>query len=147
MAVYAENKRVRANYDVLETFEAGIVLTGHEVKAVRAGKVSLKGAYVLAKGDKAELVGAIISPYQVNNVPETYNPRRPRPLLLHRHELRSLIGASQQQGLTLVPTRMYNNNSRVKLEFVLAKGLKKHDRREKIKKREFERRRQKLMDR
>ncbi len=145
MASYAENKGVRNQYEILNTYEAGLVLLGHEVKAVRAGKVSLKGAYVVVKGGKAELVGAIISPYQVNNVAETYNPRRARPLLLHKRELNSLIGATQQQGLTLVPLKMYNKNSHIKLEFALGKGLKKHDKRQRIKDKEFQRRKQKLL--
>lgn len=144
MPIYAENKGARRNYEILETFEAGIVLLGHEVKAVRAGKCSLKGASVIAKGASALLVGAVISPYQVNNVPDTYLPRRPRQLLLTKRELASLIGATQQ-GLTLVALKLYNKNSRIKLEFALGKGLKKQDRREKIKRREFERRKKKLL--
>ena len=152
---YAENKGVHNSYDILDKYEAGLVLHGYEVKAVLAGKISLRGAYVTVKSGgsggatgrssaKAQLVGATISPYQENNVPESYNPKRARTLLLGRAELRALVGLSQQKGLTLVPLSVYNKNSKIKLEFAVGKGLKKHDQREKLKTKEFKRRKQQL---
>ena len=145
MVDYAQNKGLARSYEFRDRFEAGVVLLGHEVKAVRAGKVSLRGAFVVANAGGARLKGALISPYQQNNVPEQYNPRRERALLLHKNQLNALVGASNQHGLTILPVRMYSSSSRIKLEIVIGRGLKKHDQREKLKQKEFERRRHKLL--
>lgn len=133
------NKHARYDYEILETFEAGLVLTGYEVKAIKTGKASLSGAYVILRDHQAYLINAHISAYQPANMPRDYDPERPRKLLLTLAELKSLIGKTKQKGLTLTPIRMYTKKGRIKLEFALAKGKKKTDKRESIKKREDER--------
>lgn len=140
MPVLAKNPRAKFDYHIKETFEAGIVLAGYEVKAVKKGHISLKGAYVTLKNEEAYLINAHISPYQPKNMPNDYEPTRTRKLLLHRKELKSLIGQTKQKGLTLVPMRVYTKHNRIKLEFGLGRGKKKYDKRESIKKREAQRR-------
>tara|TARA_B100000745_G_C20092389_1_gene373454 strand:+ start:198 stop:644 length:447 start_codon:yes stop_codon:yes gene_type:complete len=134
-----DNKKVRFNYEVLEELEAGISLLGHEVKAIKAGKGSLLGAYVIVRGNEAFLVEADISPYQANNVPENYDQRRPRKLLLHKKELASLVGFEKEKGLTLIPLSLYNKGRKIKVAIGVARGKKKHDKRETIKKRDTDR--------
>jgi SsrA-binding protein len=135
--VLAENKKAYFNYTILETFEAGLVLMGTEVKSIRLGNMSLKAAYVVisAKGEPT-LIGAHISPYQPGNDPAHYKPDQTRKLLLKKKEIEYLIGKSHQKGLTLVPLRVYNKKSKIKLEFGIAKGKKEFDKREVIKERE-----------
>lgn len=140
MPVLAKNPRAKFDYHIKETFEAGIVLAGYEVKAIKKGHISLKGAYVTLKNEEAYLINAHISPYQPKNMPKDYEPTRTRKLLLHRKELKSLIGQTKQKGLTLVPMRVYTKRNRIKLEFGLGRGKKKYDKRESIKKREAQRR-------
>lgn len=135
----AENRRARYDYEILETYEAGLVLFGHEVKAIKTGHISLRGSYVIIKNNEAYLLNAFIPPYQPANTPEDYNPERTRKLLLNKSEIRSLIGKSKQKGLTLVPLRIYTKKSKLKLEFGIGKGKRKIDKREAIKKRETER--------
>lgn len=137
--ILAENKRARFNYQILETFESGIVLTGQEVKSVKAGRVNLAGSFVVLRNEEAFLIGAKIPPWQPKNAPSNYNPERSRKLLLRKLELKSLIGKAKQKGLTLVPTRVYNKRGLIKLEFAVAKGKRRVDKRELIKKREVER--------
>ena len=139
MSAYASNDRARFDYEILETFEAGLLLEGHEVKSVRNGKISIKGSYVQIFGNEAYLVGGLISPYQPGNVPSDYDSQRTRKLLLKRSELKYLIGKSQEAGLTLVPIKVYNKNNLIKLEIGVARGKKKYDKRETIKKRETDR--------
>ena len=134
-----DNKKVRFNYEVLEELEAGISLLGHEVKAIKAGKGSLLGAYVIVRGNEAFLVEADISPYQANNVPENYDQRRPRKLLLHKKELASLVGYEKEKGLTLIPLSLYNKGRKIKVAIGVVRGKKKHDKREAIKKRDTDR--------
>lgn len=136
---YANNPKVHFNYEILESFEAGLVLSGSEVKAIRAGKCSIQGSYVKILNNEAYLIGALVSPYQANNVPEGYDAQRTRKLLLKRKELKYLIDKSQEAGLTLVPFKIYNKNGLIKLEIGLARGKKKYDKRETIKKRDVER--------
>jgi SsrA-binding protein len=135
------NKRARFDYELLESFEAGIRLAGHEVKAVKAGQINLTGSFVvLHAGHKPtlNLINANIHLYPgAGKI--AYDPTRSRALLLHRREINYLIGKLQQKGLTLVPTRVYTKNNLVKLEFALARGKKKFDKRETIKKREVDR--------
>jgi SsrA-binding protein len=119
--------------------EAGLVLAGHEVKAIRNNKVSIHGAYVKIFDSEAFLVGAIISPYQPGNVPVDYDSQRSRKLLLKKSELKYLIGKSQEKGLTLVPLKIFDAHGLIKLELGIARGKKKYDKRETIKKREEER--------
>ncbi len=144
--VYASNQKASFDYQLLEKFEAGIVLSGHEVKAVKNGKTSIKGAYVKILGGEAWLVGAIISPYQPGNVPENYDSQVSRKLLLKSKELKYLTGKSQEKGLTLVPIKLYDKNGLIKLEVAISRGKKKYDKRETIKEREFERRQKRLIN-
>ncbi len=139
MATYAVNRRAFFDYDILKTYEAGIELFGFEVKAIKAGRINLAGAYVVIKNNEARLLNAAIAPYQVKNTPTGYDEMRSRRLLLHKAEIKELIGKSAQKGLTLVPLRVYSKKSLVKLEFAIARHKKKHDKRETIKAREAER--------
>lgn len=135
----AENRRARYDYEILETYEAGLVLKGYEVKAIKTGHISLKGSYVVIKNKEAYLLNAFIPPYQPANTPDDYNPERSRKLLLNKSEIVSLIGKSKQKGLTLVPLKLYTKKSRIKLLFGIGKGKRKIDKRELIKEREFKR--------
>lgn len=134
-----DNRKALFSYEPLETLEAGLELLGYEVKALRAGKGSLAGSYVTIRGGEAFLVGATISPYQAGNVPKEYEPTRNRRLLLAKKELSRLAGATERDGLTIVPISVYNKGSLIKIELALAKGKKKHDKRQSIKKRETDR--------
>ncbi|MEK7542289.1 MAG: SsrA-binding protein SmpB [Patescibacteria group bacterium] len=139
MKVYAENRKAHFNYDILETFQAGLALQGQEVKSVRLGRISLAGSYVIVRREELFLRGATISPYQPANAPTNYHAERDRKLLLHKEEIQYLLGKSKERGLTLVPLKAYNDKRNIKLEFGLARGKKKEDKRENIKKREAER--------
>jgi len=153
MKILAENKKAYYNYQILEKFEAGISLIGQEVKSLKSGRISLVGSYVVLKGPikggrpEIFLIGANIPPYQPKNVPPDYNAERSRKLLLKRTEIKSLIGKVKQKGLTLVPLRVYTKRGKIKLEFGVAKGKKKFDKRELIKKREFERAKERFLKR
>ena len=136
---YATNEKARFDYEILETLEAGVVLSGQEVKSVKRGSASIKGAYVKMHGSEAWLLGASIPPYQAGNVAAEYDSQRNRKLLLKRSELKYLYGKSQERGLTLVPVKLYNKDGLVKLEIGIGRGKKKADKREKITKREVER--------
>jgi SsrA-binding protein len=140
----AYNKRANFDYDISDKYEAGLVLFGHEVKAVKTGHVSLKGSYVTVKrsGNKLPqlyLINAHIPLYQKASTVKSYDPTRPRVLLLHKKEIERLVGKKQEQGLTLVPIKIYTKRSLLKLEFGIGRGKKKFDKRETIKKRETER--------
>ena len=139
MSTLATNPRAKFDYHILEKFEAGIVLFGHEAKAIKNNRMSLKGSYVTINNEEAWLINTQISPYQPKNTPKEYDPTRSRKLLLHKKEINSLIGKTKQKGLTLMPLRVYTKRNRIKLEFALAKGKRKTDKREKIKKRETDR--------
>ncbi len=131
------NRSARFNYDIAETFEAGIDLFGPEVKSVRAGQVSLTDAFVHIRDGQAYLLNAHIHPYQ--DSAEKISPTRPRKLLLHKAEILGLASKTQTMGLTLVPLAIYNKGNIFKVEVGLGKGKKKWDKREQIKKREQER--------
>jgi len=135
----ATNKRAKFDYNILKTFEAGLVLKGYEVKAVKNGKMSLKGAYVVLKNNEAFLINASISPYQPKNTPDDYDCERSRKLLLHQQEIKHLMGKNKEKGLTLVALKVYTKKGRIKLEFGIAKGKRKSDKREVIKEREAKR--------
>ena len=137
--MYAQNKKAYHDYEILEEIEAGIVLKGFEVKSIKQGKASLKGARVVVRGNEAFLIGANVPPYQASNTPKDYDPERARKLLLHRKEIAKLIGKEQQKGLTLPALSLYNKGGLVKLKFAVARGKKKFDKRESIKKRDIER--------
>lgn len=139
MADYARNKKATFNYEILERFEAGLVLRGYEVKAIRGGKVSLEGSYVVIRDGEVYLKGATISYYQQANTPDSYDPERERKLLLDRQEITKLQKELNTAGLTIVPIRLYNNNSKIKLEIALVRGKKKADKRETIKERDTKR--------
>lgn len=139
MTTYIQNKKASHNFTFLEKLDAGAVLYGHEVKAIRTGKASLNGAHVVVRGDEAFLVGATVSPYQAANTPDSYDPERPRKLLLHRKELEKLHRHSEQAGLTIVPIKWHNARGKVKLEIALARGKKKADKRETLKERDTKR--------
>ncbi len=139
MNILAENRKALFNYKELERFQAGIVLTGQEVKSIRSGRLGLAGSFVTLKGEEVFWIGAHIPPYQPKNLQEGYSPERTRKLLLTKPEIKHLIGQARQKGLTMIPTKVYTGGNKIKLEFVLAKGRSKIDKREKIKKREVER--------
>jgi len=138
MASYAENRRARFDYEILEKYEAGIELLGMEVKSVRSGRMLLEGSFVIVRGGEAYLMNANIPPYQPNNAPENYDPLRNRKLLLTKKEMEELA-KSEKTNLTTVPLRLYNKGRKIKIEIALVKGKKKHDKRESIKKRETDR--------
>ena len=125
----AVNRQAFHNYEILEKFEAGVVLTGTEIKSARDGKVNLKDAYGLVKAGEVWLLNAHIDPYSHGNY-ANHDPLRTRKLLLKRSEINRLIGRTTERGLTLVPLRMYLKEGRLKCELALAKGRKVHDKRE-----------------
>jgi SsrA-binding protein len=125
----AGNRAAAHNYFLLEKFEAGMVLTGTEVKSARDGQVNLKDAYGLVKDGELWLINAHISAYRHGSI-SNHDPVRTRKLLVHAHEIRKLIGKTQQRGMTLVPTRMYFHNGKIKIEMALAKGKQLWDKRE-----------------
>ena len=134
-----QNKKVYFDYEILETFEAGIELFGYEVKSILKGNAHLEGGRVLVRGHEVFLVGVTIPPYQMNNTSSDYEPDRTRKLLLHKKEIARLAGNQSQKGLTLVPIKLYNKGPKIKLSFGIARGKKKFDKRETIKKRETKR--------
>src|SRR3989344_2503095 len=139
MASLAENRKARFNYELLQEMEAGIELLGHEVRAVRTGKMTLEGAHITVRGGEAYLVGATISPYQPNNLPVGYEPTRNRRLLLTRKEIEKLENVEHSKGLTIVPILVYNKNRRIKVRIAIARGKKKFDKRARLRKRDDER--------
>lgn len=134
----SENRRARYDYEILETFEAGISLTGQEVKSVRSGRMDLSGSYCLVRSGEAWLLNSTIPAFQPKNTPKKYDPSRSRKLLLNKKEISKLIGALHEKGTSLIPLRVYAKNSFVKIELSLARPRKKHDRRELLKKRAVE---------
>ncbi len=137
--VVAENRRARHDYHIEESIEAGIVLTGSEIKSVRAGRVNLRGSYARVVNNEVFLYEAHISPYEQSGTYFNHDPMRPRKLLLHRREIRRLIGLVRQKGLTLVPLRIYFKGRRAKVELGIARGKKLYDKREDIAKRDAQR--------
>ena len=135
-----ENKRVGFDYEILETIEAGLELLGLEVKSLRAGQGSLKGARVVARGGEAFLVGATIPAWQISNAPKSYEPDRTRRLLLSREEIARISSAEAEKGLTIVPLSIYNKRRKLKLGIAIARGKKKEDKRHTIRTREEKRR-------
>jgi len=145
MKIFAENKKAYFNYQILEKFEAGISLIGQEVKSIKTRGLSLAGSYVVIRNNEAFWIGANIPPYQPKNAPSDYNSERSRKLLLKKQEIRYLIGKSKEKGLTLLPLKLYPKKGKIKLEFSIARGRKKVDKRDLIKKREFERQKERLL--
>lgn len=138
MSAIAINKRATFDYEILERFEAGIVLSGQEVKSIKTGHISLAGAFVTLKGGEAWLTNSHVPPYKMAGKVVDYEPTRPRKLLLRKQELSSLYGKIKQKGLTLVPTRVYTKGNKIKLEFGIGRGKKKYEKRETIKRREID---------
>lgn len=134
----ATNRRARHDYHITETYEAGISLVGSEVKTLRAGKASLQDAYALVRNGEVFLVGAHIPPYPQASI-QNHEPTRTRKLLLHKGEIRKLIGKTAEKGLTLIPLRLYFKGNKVKVELGLAKGKRAYDKRQTIAKRDAER--------
>lgn len=144
MPVLAFNKRAHYDYEILDTYEAGLALLGYEVKSIKTGHVSLKGAFVTVRQNPPRLpefflTNAHVPKYTKASTIDHYDPERPRQLLLHKDQIRKLMGKRQVEGLTLVPLKIYTKHSLIKLEFALARGKKKRDKREAIKKRDVDR--------
>ena len=133
--VFATNRKAYHDYHVLESLEAGLVLTGTEIKSVRAGRVNLRDGYARVRDGEVWLYNTHISPYEQGN---RYNhePMRPRKLLLHKMEIGRLAGKSQEQGLTLVPLRMYDHKGHAKVELAVVRGKRQYDKREAIARRD-----------
>ncbi len=140
MAIFASNKKASFNYKLIEKYEAGLALRGYEVKSIKTGNISLKGSFVSLDNEEFYLTNAFIPLYKfATNITE-YEPTRSRKLLLKKSEINSLIGKKRTAGLTLIPIRVYNKGKYLKLEFALARGKKKHDKRSDIAKRDSDRR-------
>ena len=146
MSALAENKKARFDYEILETLEAGIVLSGQEVKAAKAGHINLIGSFVTFHQGNALLTNAHINPYSHAHPLEDYDPTHSRRLLLHKRELSYLQGKSQEKGLTIVPLQVYTKNRLVKIEIAVARGRHAYDKREAIKKREVQRELRKIRE-
>jgi SsrA-binding protein len=141
----AQNRKARHDYFIEETFEAGMVLEGWEVKAIRAARVQLRDAYVVVRGAELFLLGCSITPLPTVSTHFVPDPTRTRKLLLHAREIERLIGLVERSGYTLVPLDMHYLRGRIKLEIGLAKGKKQHDKRETDKERDWQRERQRLL--
>lgn len=138
MSILATNKRANFDYEIIQAWEAGLELTGNEVKSIRLGLASLKEAYVIIKNSELFLTGAHIGKYPKSGE-VAYDPIRDRKLLLKKSEITQIIGLKTQQGLTLIPIKLYTSGHRIKLEIGLGRGRKKADKRELIKKRDLDR--------
>lgn len=143
----SDNRQARYLYEILDTIEAGIQLTGTEIKSIRAGKINLRDGYGLIRNGEAWLINVHISTYEGSGAYFNHEPRRSRKLLLHRKEINKLIGQLEQKGLTLVPLKAYFKNSLVKISLGLGKGKKLHDKRETIKRRDDQREMSRAMKR
>jgi len=139
MTDLTENKKAYFDYEILETFEAGLVLEGHEVKSLKTGRAAIKGAYAILRGNEGYILGMHIPPYQTANTPSNYVPDRTRKLLLTKKEISYLTGKTAEKGLTLLPLKVYTKHGLCKLLLGLGKGKKKTDKRETIKARESKR--------
>jgi len=139
MKFLAENRKARFDYEILETFEAGVVLTGQEVKSAMSGRADLTASYVIVKPNGAYLLNVKIPAYQPKNTPKEYDPERSRQLLLHKDQLKYLLGKAKEGNLTIVPLSLYNKSHRIKVSIGLARSKKKHDKREIIKRRQADR--------
>jgi len=137
--VVASNRRARHDYDILETFECGIVLTGSEVKSIRDGKIQLKDSFARVQDGEMWLHGVHISPYVYAHGADGHDPDRTRKLLLHRGEIDELMGRTQQDSLTLIPLAVYFKDGKAKVELGLARGRKHYDKRQAIAKRDADR--------
>jgi SsrA-binding protein len=139
MESFAENRKARHDYETLETFDAGIVLTGQEVKSVRQGGANFTGSYLSLYRGELWLKSMRISPYSKAGKLEGYEPEHDRKILMRKREIESLMGKTQQKGLTLVPFSLYPRGRHIKLRFGLCRGRKAHDKREKLKRQDIDR--------
>lgn len=145
MANIVENRRARHEYHIEETFEAGIVLAGWEIKAIRAGQVQLTDGYVHVRNGELFMIGCHINPLRSASTHVVPEPDRTKKLLMHKEEIRRLVGKVEQKGFTLVPLNLHYKGGRVKVEVALAKGKAMHDKRETEKKKDWEREKGRLM--
>lgn len=143
--VLSENRQARFQYEILETYECGLVLLGTEVKSIRAGKVNLRDGFARIRNGEAWLMNVHISPHGSTNPSYNHDPLRDRKLLLHKQEIRKLVGKVEQKGLTLVPLKLYLKNGRVKVSLGLARGKKLHDKRQDLKQRQDKREMERAM--
>lgn len=130
------NHKASHNYEFLETYHSGVELFGYEVKSLQKSQGSLEGARVTVRGSEAFVIGMFIPPYQVGNTPPDYDPYRNRKLLLHKNEIIDLEKAEKTKGLTIVPVSVYNKGKKIKIDIVIARGKKKYDKRETLKKKD-----------
>ena len=137
--IYSTNKKARFDYEILETYDAGIKLFGHEVKSIKRGSVNLRGSFVIIRGGEAYITNTIIPAYQAGNLTPNHEPERPLKLLLKKKEILGLQERLHNKGLTTVPLKLYNSRGLVKVEIGLVRGKKKYDKRDVIKKREADR--------
>ena len=133
------NKKIHLDYEIIETFEAGIELLGHEVKSIRSNQGSLLGSYVTVRGCEAFIISSNIPAYQEKNTPKEYDPKRNRKLLLTKTEIQKLGSLENKRNLTIVPISMYNKGKKIKVQIAIVQGKKKFDKREDIKKRDTDR--------
>jgi len=139
MTTYVNNKKAHFDYEILEKYEAGIELLGFEVKSLKGSQGSLEGAYVIIRGGEAYVMNMFVPPYQENNTPADYEPRRNRRLLLSKKEMNELANTEADRGLTIVPISIYNKSNLIKVTVAVVRGKKKFDKREVTKKRETDR--------
>lgn len=139
MTTYLKNKKAFFDFEVLKTYEAGLVLFGFEAKSIRTAKGKLTGGHIVIRGGEAFLVGISISPFQPANTPKNYDPERPRKLLLSKKQLAELERDTETERLTAIPIKLYSNGRNIKLEVAVARGKRKHDKRESLKERDSKR--------
>ncbi|MCK4918430.1 MAG: SsrA-binding protein SmpB [Candidatus Pacebacteria bacterium] len=139
MTTYIKNKKASLKYEILDKFEAGVKLLGFELKSIKENKGSLEGSHISVRGGEVVLFNSDIPPYQSNNTPETYDPKRNRILLLSKKEIGVLTQKEDQRGLTIIPLSMYNKGNKIKVEIAVVRGKKKYDHREDIKKKDMKR--------
>jgi SsrA-binding protein len=139
MTTYASHRKAKFDYEILDTYEAGLLLSGLEVKSIRQKKVRLEGAFVVVRGGEAFIVGLQIPAYQPLNAPKSYDPERTRKLLLSKKEIAEIDQKTNTERLTAIPLKLYNSGRKIKLEMAVVRGKKKHDKRETIKSRDSKR--------
>jgi len=139
MTTYIHNRKATFNYEILNTYEAGLILVGAEVKSIRAGKAKLEGSYIVVRGGEVYVVGLSITPYQPLNTPKSYDPERLRKLLLSKKEVLEIERNVDKDRLTAIPIKLYSVGSKIKLEVAIAKGKNQRDKRESLKARDTKR--------
>ncbi|HLC99877.1 MAG TPA: SsrA-binding protein SmpB [Patescibacteria group bacterium] len=139
MKVFAKHRRAFYDYEILETFQAGLVLLGHEVKSIKTGHINIEGSFVTVHKGKLDLLNAHIPAYPFAKISGSYDPYRSRPLLLTKREISGILGKLSQKGLTMIPLKVYEKKRLIKIEIAVSRAHKKEDKREKIKERETKR--------